>query len=178
MTALRFRGNDDSFRILIRAKGAAFSAGFLQKLDFADAHCFVRRFQHIVNGQQRRANAGERFHFRARFCAQAHGDFAAQDAFFFVGKKLRLRVFQLQRMAKRNPFRRALDGAYRGDARDRQNIALFRRALAQQGERLRRHSDFAARAGDSARGFFAADIHHARGAGGIQMAEPRFFHRV
>jgi len=53
--------------------GHGLGFGFLQERDIADAHSFIDRFAHVVDGEKRDGHTGQRFHFHPRLRSGASG---------------------------------------------------------------------------------------------------------
>jgi hypothetical protein len=138
---------------------ARFAAGLGDQAHLFDHHALVERLGHVIDCEERDRSGCHRFHFHAGLAGQRGGGGGA-DGVFLEGEIDRHRL-EPERVAQRDQLAGALGGHDPGDARGGEHVALGRVALADRGERLRRHGDPAAGDRDGARGGLAADIDHA-----------------
>jgi len=124
-----------------------------------DAHLFVYRFAHIVNGQCGDGNGGERFHFDASLGGDP-GRRGNDDAVWLNGK-LNFAMGEGQGMTKRDEFAGFLGGTNSGNASCGQNISLGDFIFANGADSFGLENDFAASDGVAQNDWFCRNVNHA-----------------
>ena len=136
----------------VAPESAAAAAALLLQPDLLDGHNSIDRFAHVVDGQSGDADGGQRLHLDAGAAKDAHGGLDAEQIVGVEGE-IDVRRVMGQWMAEGNEVAGALGGHDAGEASDFENVALAEGAVADEGERGRRHADAAlARASRSVSG--------------------------
>ena len=155
---------------------AARAAGLFHQMDLAQLHALIHGLAHIIDGQQRGGNAGQRFHLHA---GHTTGFYGAQGFYrlpFGQQTELDARLGQGQRVAQRDQLTGALGGHDACNARHTQHIALFHGAALHGGKGLGVHGNNAVGSGFPGGDGLCAHVHHHGVAGGIKMCQIIFTH--
>src|SRR6266404_1025007 len=135
---------------------ARLSSALLDQTDITDDHRLVHRLDHVVDGQGRHGNGGERLHLNARLAAGANARLDGVSR--FRGRQLYPDMCELQGMAEWNERGGALGGHDPGKASGLKRVAFCDRAAANQPERLGAHRDGPARHRLARRDGLVADV--------------------
>ena len=143
----------------------------LQQLHIGDGHAPVDGFAHVINGQQGELDGGQGLHLDAGLADGFDGGVADDAVGFFVGIELNGDPCQSQRVAERNQVAGFFGRHDAGDARDAEHVALFSRALQNNGQRGGMHDDAALCHRDPVSGGFGGHVDHVGLALGVKMCQ-------
>ena len=155
---------------------ATLAAGLFHQMDLAQFHALVHGLAHIIDGQQRGGNAGQRFHLHAGHAAGLDGAQGFHRLPLGQQTELDAHLSQGQRMAQRDQLTGAFGGHDACNARHTQHIALFHGAALHGGKGLGVHGNNAVCSSFPGGDGLCAHIHHHGVPGGIKMCQIIFTH--
>ena len=154
---------------------ARFAAGLFGQHDLLDPHGAVDGLEHVVDGEAGDGYGGQRLHLDAGFAQNLGRRGDAQAGQGLVRGDVDLDLGEVERVAERDQFVRALGREDSGDAGGGEDVALFGLARKAKRERFRRHDHGAARDSLPGGAGLGRDIDHMRLARRIEMSEARLF---
>src|SRR6185437_8603416 len=158
---------------LLRTPVAGLAAALFQKADALDAHAFLDRLDHVVDGQARDRHGGQRLHLDPGLAVDLDGRLYPVTGQGVLRIDLDLDLGDRQRMAERDERMRALGRHDAGEPRGAEHVALERVAGDDALERVLAHGDMALGDRDALGLRLAGDVHHARFAALVDVAERR-----
>ena len=145
-------------------------------MDLAQLHALVHRLAHIVDGEQRGGNAGQRLHLHTGNTGGLDGAQGFHGLPLGQQAEVHAHLGQGQRMAQRDQLTGSFCGHDARNAGHAQHIALFHGAALHGSKGFGVHGDDAVGSGFPGGDGLCAHIHHHGIPGSIKMGQIIFVH--